>query len=139
MNSKAASESACGSGPGSWIAPTGWGLGAGLSAGAATALFALFRLPLAVRAALVVVPVLLSLGYVNCVVAMFRRVDELQRRIQLESLGFAFPATAILVMAVDLLEKAGMVPNIHWVWGEMVGAMCLLWLAGYLRARRRYR
>jgi len=124
---------------GSWIAPTAWGLGAGLTAAADTALFALYHPPLPLRVAMVVVPVLLSLGYVSCVVGMFRRVDELQRRIQLESLGFAFPATAILVMTVDLLEQAKVLPAMHWAWGMLVGAMCLLWCAGYAFASRRYK
>ena|ERR1017187_4276519 len=139
MNIKPDSETACGSDPGSWLGPMAWGLGAGLTAGVATGLFALCKMPLPLRAALVVLPVLLSLGYVNCVVGLFRRVDELQRRIQLESLGFAFPATAILVMATDLLEKAKILPALRWAWGLQVGVMCLLWLAGYLIASRRYR
>ena len=116
-----------------------WGVGAGLTAGVATALFALFKMPIPLRVALVILPVLLGLGYVNWAVGLFRRVDELQRRIQLESLGFAFPATAILLMAVDLLEKAKILPNIHWAWNFQIGAMCLLWLVGYLFASRRYR
>jgi hypothetical protein len=94
---------------------------------------------LLLRVALVLLPLFLSFGYVSCVVDMFRRVDELQRRIQLESVGFAFPATAILVMAADLLEKAKILPTIHWAWSLQIGVMCLLWLVGYLLASRRYR
>ncbi len=138
MNTKQDSETGCDTGTGSWVAPMAWGLGAGLAAAADTALFALYHLALPLRLALVILPVLLSLGYVSCVVGMFRRADELQRRIQLESLGFAFPATAILVMTLDLLEKAMVQPPTHWGWGMLVGAMCLLWLAGYAMASRRY-
>jgi len=138
MNTKPVNQAECSPNVGSWIAPTAWGLGAGLAAGGATALFALFQLPLPARAGLIALPVALSLGYVRCVVSMFRRVDELQRRIQLESLGFAFPATAILVMAVDLAEKARLLPNLHLGWGMLVAAMCLLWGAGYGWASRRY-
>jgi hypothetical protein len=124
---------------GSPLAPAAWGVGAGLAAGIATAMFALFKLPLPLRAALAILPVFLSLGYVRCVVLLFRRADELQRRIQLESLGFAFPATAILIMADDLLEKGNMVPAVHWGWAPEVVVMCLLWLLGYVMASRRYR
>lgn len=116
-----------------------WGVSAGLTAGTGTALFAVFKMPLWARAALVALPLILSLGYVNCVVGMFRRVDELQRRIQLESLGFAFPATAILVMAMNLLEEAKIVPSVHLGWAPLIVAMCLLWLVGYGIASRRYR
>jgi hypothetical protein len=138
MNTKPDSQVQCASDTGSWIMPTAFGLGAGLAAAGDTALFALFQMPLLLRVALVILPVLLSMGYVCCVVGMFRRADELQRRIQLESLGFAFPATAVLVMAADLLEKAKVVPALHWGWGMLVGAMCLLWVAGYALASRRY-
>ena len=116
-----------------------WGMAAGLTAGLATALFALFKMPLPLRAVLVILPVALSLGYIRCVVGIYREADELQRRIQLESLGFAFPATAILAMADDLLEKAGILPAVRWGSGLEVAVMCLLWLAGYGIASRRYR
>ena len=139
MNTNSASESPCALGPRAWVPPLVWGLAAGFSAAAATVLFALFKMPLPLRAAVAILPLLPSLGYVGCVVRMFRRVDELQRRIQLESLGFAFPATAILVMAVDLLEQAKIVPAIHWGWSGPVTAMCLLWVAGWAIASRRYR
>lgn len=119
--------------------PLVWGLGAGLTSGAAAALFALFSMPLPLRAAVAILPVLLSFGYVWCVVRIFRRVDELQRRIQLESLGFAFPATAILVMATDLLRQAAILPAFRWDWSGLVPAMCLLWLVGYAMTCRRYR
>jgi len=116
-----------------------WGLAAGLSAAAATVVFVLTKLPLPVRAAVAILPLIPSLGYVRCVVRMFRQVDELQRRIQLESLGFAFPATALLAIAVDLLEQAKVVPIVHWGWPGLVTAMCLLWFAGWFMACRRYR
>jgi hypothetical protein len=121
------------------VPPLLWGLASGLSAAAATVLFAFFKMPLPLRAVVAVLPLLPSLGYVFCVVRMFRRADELQRRIQLESLGFAFPATAILVMAIDLLEQAKIVPGIRWGWSGLVTAMCLFWIAGWAMASRRYR
>lgn len=139
MNSNSVSQTACAPERGAWIAPAAWGLGAGLTGGAATALFALLHMPLLLRLALVILPVVLSLGYVYCVVGIFRQVDELQRRIQLESLGFAFPATAILVMTVNLMQEAKVLPDIHWNWGMLVSAMCFLWIAGYVMACRRYR
>ncbi|HTT58018.1 MAG TPA: hypothetical protein VMF63_12960 [Opitutaceae bacterium] len=138
MNSPSVSQSSCGLGPRAWVSPTLWGLAAGLSAAAATVLFVLFKLPVPLRLVIALLPILPSLCYVGCVVRMFRQVDELQRRIQLEALGFAFPATAILVMAVDLLEQAKVLPAVHWGWSGLVVAMCLLWFAGWIRACRRY-
>lgn len=139
MNTKSVSVTACNSNPGAWIPPMLWGVGAGLTAGVDTALYALCRMPAPLRIGLAAVPLVLSLGYVNCVVGIFRRADELQRRIQLESLGVAFPATAILIMTVDLLEKAKILPAIDWGWSPLVTSMCLLWLGGYAIASRRYR
>ncbi len=139
MTTSPVSESSCGLGPHAWLPPLLWGLAAGLSAAGATAVFVLTKLPVPARAALVALPLLFSFGYVACVVRMFRHVDELQRRIQLESLGFAFPATALLVIAVDLAEQARVVPVVRWGWPGLVTAMCVLWLAGWLMATRRYR
>lgn len=139
MNTKVASTTAAASDSCSLLVPMAWGLGAGITAGVAIALFGVFKLPLALRAGLVLLPLFLSIGYVQCVVGMYRRADELQRRIQLESLGFAFPATAILMMAGVLLEKAKILPVIDWSLGSKVVAMCLLWLIGHLIASRRYR
>jgi len=138
MKTPTDSESSCGFGPHAALPPLLWGLASGLSAAAATVLFVFFKMPLPLRAVVAVLPLLPSLGYVFCVVRMFRRADELQRRIQLESLGFAFPATAILVMAVDLLEQAKIMPGIHWGWSGLVTAMCLFWIAGWVMASRRY-
>lgn len=139
MTSDPASKSSCGLGLHASVAPTLWGLAAGLSAAAATVVFVLTKLPVPIRVVVAILPLLPSLGYIRCVVRMFRQVDELQRRIQLESLGFAFPATALLVIAVDLLEQARVVPAVRWGWPGLVTAMCLLWLGGWLMACRRYR
>ena len=66
-----------------------------------------------------------------------RRLDELQRRIQLEALAAAFAGTAILVTTWGFLEVAG-APEVRWglwIWP----AMTVLWAGGLLVARRRYR
>ncbi len=132
-------DSSCGLGPRAWLPPLWWGLGAGLATVTDTVLFVLFKLPLPVRVALVILPLIPSLGYMFCVVRMLRRVDELQRRIQLEAIGFAFAATVILAMTVDLLEQAKLLPAIHWGWSGLVVAMALLWGVGNVMASRRYR
>ncbi len=134
-----ASNSSCGLGRRAWLPPTLWGVGAGLTAGAATMVFAMTRLPLAVRLLVAVLPLIPSLGYIGCIVSMLRRVDELQRRIQLEAIGFAFAATVIVVMLVDLLQQARITPSIHWGWSGLWAAMAVLWGLGNVIASRRYR
>jgi hypothetical protein len=64
-----------------------------------------------------------------------RRMDELQRRIQLEALGFSFAGTAILTFSYGFLEGLGY-PRLSMfaVWPVLAG----LWVVGLVLARRRY-
>ena len=64
-----------------------------------------------------------------------RRVDELQRRIQLEALGFSFAGTAILTFSYGFLEGLGY-PRLSMftVWP----LLAVLWIVGLVLARRRY-
>jgi hypothetical protein len=65
-------------------------------------------------------------------------MDELQRRIQLEALAFAFPVTLLLVMTLGLLEIAiGLNPN-DWSYRHVWPMLFVLYLAGLGRAKRRY-
>ena len=64
-----------------------------------------------------------------------RRMDELQRRIQLEALGFSFAGTAILTFSYGFLEGLGY-PRLSMftVWP----VLAVLWVVGLVVARRRY-
>ena len=64
-----------------------------------------------------------------------RRMDELQRRIQLEALGFSFAGTAILTFSYGFLEGLGY-PRLSMfaVWP----ILATLWVVGLVLARRRY-
>ena len=65
-----------------------------------------------------------------------RRMDELQRRIQLEALGFAFAGTAILTFSYGFLEGLGYPrQSMFMVWP----LLAVLWIVGLVLARRRYR
>jgi hypothetical protein len=70
------------------------------------------------------------------VVRALRRMDELERRIQLEALAFAFAGTGILTFGYGFLQLVGL-PDLRWlfVWPLMAG----LWLVGLLVSTRRYR
>lgn len=66
----------------------------------------------------------------------FRRMDELQVRIQLESLGFAFVGTALLTFGYGFLENVDYpLRTMFWVWP----VMCTLWVVGQVLAHLRYR
>lgn len=49
--------------------------------------------------------------FVWCVIGELRQADELQRRVNLEGLAFAFPAAMLLVMVLGLLELVGAQPE----------------------------
>lgn len=69
-------------------------------------------------------------------VQLLRSLDELQRKIQLEALGFAFAASALLTLTYGFLENAGL-PDVNWVWVWPI--MGGFWILGLFGARWRYR
>ncbi|HEY1011096.1 MAG TPA: hypothetical protein VGE07_00230 [Herpetosiphonaceae bacterium] len=88
------------------------------------------------RVPLALLPMIPACAIPFVIVRLLARIDELQRRIQLEALGFAFAGTAVLTFAYGFLETAGF-PRLSWffIWPLMAG----LWGAGCLWANRRYR
>jgi hypothetical protein len=91
----------------------------------------------AARIALAVLQGLASASAVILPVRSIRGLDELQQRIQLEALAFAFAATGVLTTMYGFLTSAGL-PAIEmgtYVWPAMV----MLWAIGVALAHRRYR
>ncbi|MGH9615225.1 MAG: hypothetical protein ACRD28_00690 [Acidobacteriaceae bacterium] len=88
-----------------------------------------WRIPVAL------VPVLPCLLVVRSMLAFFSRCDELQIRIHLQSLAFAFACTAILTLTYGFLQNVGF-PNVNWAW--VWPLMGTLWLLGQLFAKRKY-
>jgi hypothetical protein len=86
--------------------------------------------------AIAVMPVMPALGVSLAVVRLLESMDELQRRIQLESLAFGFAAAAVATFTYGFLQNAGL-PEVNWVWVWPV--MAVSWIVGVLLARRRYR
>ena len=68
-------------------------------------------------------------------VRFFRRMDELQQRIQLEALAFAFGGTALITFAYGFLQDAGF-PDLNWfyIWP----LMNVFWIVGGFIANRRW-
>ena len=86
--------------------------------------------------AIAVLPVLPALGVPIGVVRFCQAMDELQRRIQLESLAFGFGAAAIATFTYGFLQNAGL-PAVSWVGVWPVMASCCF--VGHLFAGRWYR
>ncbi len=88
-----------------------------------------WRVPLAVAP---VVPAIFALA---AFLHYLRRMDELQRKIQLEGIGLSFAATAILTFAYGFLENVGF-PRVGLIW--ILPLMVMLWGLGTAIAARRY-
>ena len=86
--------------------------------------------------AIAVLPVLPALVIPVAVVRYCQAMDDLQRRIQFESLAFGFATAAIVTFTYGFLQNAGL-PDVSWVWVWPVMAVC--WMVGQLVSRRRYR
>lgn len=88
------------------------------------------------RVVIALAPMLPALLLPVVVVRYLRRVDELQRQIQLEALGFAFAGSAVITFGYGFLETAGF-PHLSWfaVWP----IMGVLWIIGAFISQRRYR
>jgi hypothetical protein len=64
------------------------------------------------------------------------RLDELQRRIQIEAFGFSLAATALITFAYGFLEGAGL-PHLNWTY--ILPLMAALWAIGAAIFSFRYR
>lgn len=83
-----------------------------------------------------VAPILPCLLFVRALMARFSRCDELQMKIHLQSLAFAFAGTAILTLTYGFLQNVGF-PKANWVWvWPLMGS---LWAIGAAIAQQRYR
>jgi len=91
----------------------------------------------ALRLALALAPVA---AWIFTLIAYFRliqQLDELQRRIHLEALAFAFSGLAVSIFACEYLRKAGFISMLKPDYVLMM--MMILWPLGFVIAWRRYR
>lgn len=89
-----------------------------------------WRIPLALA------PVVPTLFALLAFMRFLGRLDELQRRIQLDAIGFGFGATAILTFAYGFLQGVGF-PQASWI--LILPLMVLLWGLGAAIAAWKYR
>lgn len=87
------------------------------------------------RYAIAVLPAVpIAISVVALVPYYNRLLDELQQRIQLEAIAFAFLGSLVIAFGYGLLELAGL-PGIGWKWAWVL--MVALWLMGDWLVRRR--
>ena len=88
------------------------------------------------QAAIALTPMLACVAAAWVILREIRRMDELQRRIQFEALGFAFAVTALATFSYGFLEGLGW-PRLSMF--DVWPLMAVLWLVGQAMARWRYR
>ena len=67
-----------------------------------------------------------------------RELDELERRIQLEALAFAFVLAVLLIMTLGLMELAITLNRDDWSYRHVWAMLPPMYFAGLVLARRRY-
>lgn len=90
----------------------------------------------ALRLALVMAPVALWVFALVAYYRLIQRLDELQRRIHLEALAFAFSGLAVAMVACEYLRKAGFISTLKPDYVLLM--MMILWSVGFVIAWRRY-
>ncbi len=84
---------------------------------------------------LALVPMIPLIFALRAFLRFFHRMDELQRRIQLEAFALSFGVTCLVTFSYGLLGNVGF-PVISWVW--IPPFMIALWGVGAAIASRRY-
>ncbi len=102
----------------------------------AASMWAVLKFPLgAWRLPVAITPMLPALFIARSIVRMFSSGDELQIKIQMQSLAFAFVGTVLLTLTYGFLQMAG-VPTANWVW--VWPLMGTLLLVGKFIAKSKY-
>lgn len=87
------------------------------------------------QTAAALLPMVPATGLCVVIVRQVRRMDELQRRVQVEALALAFAGTALITFSYGFLESTGLPKlSMFTVWPLMAA----LWVGALLLVRRRY-
>jgi hypothetical protein len=87
------------------------------------------------RAVISVLPVIPVMYGMFAYLRFLRGVDELQRRIHLEAVGFSLALTSIITLTLGFLERVG-IQTLGMVW--VMPLIIMLWSLGLAIANRRY-
>lgn len=94
--------------------------------------------PSTTRLALSFVPTPLFAWFLWNFMRAIRSADELERRIQLEALGVAFPLACLLVTTLGLVQRAVTLNFQDWSYNHIWPMFALFYFVGLMLARRRY-
>lgn len=87
------------------------------------------------RYVIILIPVVPLIAALFVFMRMLRGIDEFQRKLQFEALGFSMAVTAIITVTLGFLERAGF-PAIGMIWVPMI--QIFAWGFGLALARRRH-
>ena len=90
------------------------------------------------RVAIALLPMLFFGWYLWTWMKGVGEMDELERRIELEALGFAFPAAVVFFSTIGLLDLAITLNPDDWSLHHVWLMLPLLYYVGLFRAKRRY-
>jgi hypothetical protein len=92
--------------------------------------------PAAARLALGLLPVAAALYLIWTMVRWVRTLDELQQKIQAESLALAYTGTILVAIALNFLHKAGF--RLPLGWEDGLPILAVLYTLSTLYTQRRY-
>ena len=92
--------------------------------------------PLVIIALVPVIPAALFLFYF---ITGMKQMDELERRIQLEALAFAYPLALLMLMTLGLLQFVVQLNPNDWSYRHVWHYLVLFYLFGVVMASRRYK
>jgi hypothetical protein len=78
------------------------------------------------RMLVALLPVPFFLWFIVAEVRWVRQMDEFHRRVVADALAAAFPATILLAVAIDGLQRGGFLSD--WTIGDLWPGMALLWV-----------
>lgn len=87
------------------------------------------------RILLALTPIIPIFFALRAFLRFFHRIDELQKRIQLEAFALSFGVTCVVAFGYGVLEYAGF-PALNWTWVPTF--MMVVWGIGTAIASRRY-
>ncbi len=91
------------------------------------------------RVAIALLPVPFFVLFIVAALRMARGLDELEQRIHLEALAFAFPAVLVVLLTLGLLQVAGVALSPQdWSYRHVWAFAFIFYFAGLALARKRY-
>jgi hypothetical protein len=97
------------------------------------------ELPKTARIVIAIMPIAPFALFLWLFVRNIGQLDEMQRRIQLEAMAFAFPVTVFLLMVLGLLQLAVELPADDLSYRHVWAFLPMLYFAGVALAWRRYK